>query len=74
MGDDEKVSLPRPVEDRDVQDGEGRTGDDEKVEVKPGIFNTRTKKFTLFCLSLYWFIICCAYSMIAPFFPGEVSI
>ena len=73
MGDDKAFTLPQPVEDRNVQDSEGHTAGDENVEVKPGIFDSRAKKFTLFCLSLYWFIICCAYAMIAPFFPGEVS-
>ena len=47
--------------------------DEGNIEIKKGgVFDTKTKKLTIFCISLYWFIICCAYSMIAPFFPGEV--
>lgn len=69
----------RSVIVRDVTDdqlimsnGEGQNHEG-KVEVKKGIFDTKIKKLTILCISLYWFIICCAYSMIAPFFPGEVS-
>ena len=69
MDEDRVVSLSNTLEDEDKRDVEGQ----ENVQVKPGVFNTREKKLTLFCISLYWFIICCAYAMIAPFFPGEVS-
>ena len=57
----------------DREGGEEERDSDEKVEVKGGVFDTRAKKLTIFCISLYWFIVACAYSMIAPFFPGEVS-
>ena len=69
MNEDKAVSSSRPLEDPGREDVEGQ----ENVQVKPGVFDTREKKLTLFCISLYWFIICCAYAMIAPFFPGEVS-
>ena len=69
MNEDRVVSSSSTLEDEDKRDVEGQ----ENVQVKPGVFNTREKKLTLFCISLYWFIICCAYAMIAPFFPGEVS-
>ncbi|XP_065062785.1 MFS-type transporter SLC18B1-like [Rhopilema esculentum] len=34
---------------------------------------TRKKTIILFSISLYWFIVGCAFAMIAPFFPGEAS-
>ena len=43
--------------------------DDEKKE---SMF-TRKKTIILFSISLYWFIVGCAFAMIAPFFPGEVG-
>ncbi len=46
----------------------------EEDESKESVFGTRQKKFFLISLSLVWFTVNCAYSMIAPFFPGEVRI
>ncbi len=48
--------------------------DDAEVKQKPSVFGTRRKKVVLFSISLYWFTVNCAYAMIAPFFPGEVSL
>ena len=73
MNEDNVASLRQPLEDEKGQNGTVGGSDKEKTEVKPGVFDTRAKKATMLCLSLYWFVICCAYAMIAPFFPGEVS-
>ena len=54
---------------------EGITSDAvDSKEKKRGVFDTRKKKIVMLCVALYWFICCCAFAMIAPFFPGEVSI
>ena len=54
---------------------EGITSDaGDSKEKKRGVFDTRKKKIVMLCVALYWFICCCAFAMIAPFFPGEVSI
>ena len=37
-----------------------------------GTFDTKAKKFIITCIAMYSFIMSCAYSMLAPFFPGEV--
>ena len=37
------------------------------------IFDTKTKKFIIISISVYSFIMSSAYSMLAPFFPGEVT-
>ncbi len=46
----------------------------EEDESKESVFGTKQKKFVLISLSLVWFTVNCAYSMISPFFPGEVRI
>ncbi len=46
----------------------------EKDESKESVFGTRQKRLVLISLSLVWFTVNCAYSMISPFFPGEVRI
>ena len=48
--------------------------EDKKVEptVKGGAFDTKAKKLIIISISVYSFIMTSAYSMLAPFFPGEV--
>ena len=46
----------------------------EEDESKESVFGTRQKKLVLISLSLVWFTVNCADSMISPFFPGEVRI
>lgn len=38
-----------------------------------GVFDTKAKKFIMISISIYSFIMSSAYSMLAPFFPGEVT-
>ena len=45
----------------------------EKVEEKEGHDAKWKKIIILVSLSLQWFISCCSFSMIAPFFPQEVN-
>ncbi len=46
----------------------------EEDESKESVFGTRQKKLVLISLSLVWFTVNCADSMISPFFPGEVRV
>ena len=49
------------------------SGKDNKIEQKPvGAFDTKAKKLIIVSISVYSFIMSSAYSMLAPFFPGEV--
>ena len=43
------------------------------MEADEGVFNTNRKKFVIASVSLCIFIATTSYSMIAPFFPGEVT-
>lgn len=46
-------------------------GLDTELKMK-GPFDTKSKKFIIACMSMYAFIMSCAYSMLAPFYPGVV--
>ncbi len=45
----------------------------EEKKSKESVFGSRQKRLVLISLSLFWFTVSCAYAMISPFFPGEVS-
>ena len=51
-------------------------GEDKKVDTtgEGGAFDTKAKKLIIISISVYSFIMTSAYSMLAPFFPGEVLI
>lgn len=42
------------------------------IQRKNGPFDTKSKKLIISCISVYYFIMSSAYSMLAPFFPSEV--